>query len=176
LLLESTLAEAEAIYRQLYERIAPMMRFLTDLHIPSPKAFYAAAEFVLNSNLRCAFESEKLDSERIQTLLEEVRLDGITLDVETLEYTLRMRIERMAELLFANPTNLPLMEGLRASLDLTRSLPFSVNLWKSQNAYYKILQTIYPEILKQAERGDESARVWKSNFTSLGEMLSIRVR
>ncbi|MCI0455130.1 MAG: DUF3536 domain-containing protein [Candidatus Dadabacteria bacterium] len=176
LLFESTLTEAEAIYRQLYERSAPMMRFLTDLHIPSPKAFYTAAEFVLNSNLRRAFESEKIDLERIQTLLEEVRLEGVTLDAETLEYTLRRRIERLAELFFANPTDLSLLEALGTSLDLTRSLPFLVNLWKPQNAYYKMLKTVYPEILKQAERGDKSARVWISKFTSLGEILSIRVR
>jgi alpha-amylase/alpha-mannosidase (GH57 family) len=176
LLLESTLAEAEAIYRQLYDRSAPMMRFLTDLRIPSPKAFYAAAEFVLNSNLRRAFESEKLDLERIGSLLEEVRSEGVTLDSETLEYTLRRRIERMAESLFDNPADLSLLEGLGAVLDLTGSLPFMVNLWKPQNTYYKLLRTVYPDFKSRAEQGDESASVWTSHFISLGEKLSIRIR
>ena len=176
LLLESNLTEAEAIYRQLYERSAPMMRFLADLRIPSPKAFYASAEFVLNSNLRRALESEKLDSERIGALLEEVRLEGITLDTETLEYTLRRKIEQMAERLIANPTDLSLLQRLDTALDLTSSLPFMVNLWKPQNAYYEILKTVYPEFRGRAEQGDENTKAWISHFTSLGEKLSIRVR
>jgi len=51
-----------------------------------------------------------------------------------------------------------------------------VNLWRPQNAYYKILKTVYPKILKRAEKEDESAKVWISHFTSLGGNLSIWVR
>src|SRR5262249_10322467 len=44
-LMKSTLAEGEAVYRQLYETHAPMMRFLGDLHVPLPRAFQTAADF-----------------------------------------------------------------------------------------------------------------------------------
>ena len=50
-ILASTLREAETLYRQIYEHRAPTMRFLTNLHIPLPKALGAAAEFVLNGYL-----------------------------------------------------------------------------------------------------------------------------
>jgi hypothetical protein len=176
LLLESILTEAEAIYRQLYERSAPIMRFLTGLHISLPKAFYAPAEFILNSNLRRAFENEKLDSERIGALLEEVKLEGVTLDTETLEYILKRTIEQMAERILANPTEISLLQRLESALKLTCSLPFMINLWKPQNSYYEILQTIYPEFRVRAEQGDENAKAWISHFTSIGEKLSIRVK
>lgn len=176
LLLESTLAEAEAVYRQLYERNGPMMRFLTSLGIPSPRAFYSAAEFVLNNNLRRAFEVEELDFERIKTLLEEARLEQVTLDAATLEYKFRRSIERMAERFLTSPTDLSLLQKLEAALDLTRSLPFMVNLWKPQNAYYGLLQKVYPGFRIWAEQGDESAKTWVSHFASVGEKLSIRVR
>ncbi len=175
LLLESTLEEAEAVYRQLYERNAPMIRLITNLGIPSPKAFYSTAEFVLNSNLRRAFENRELDPERIRTLLGEAKLEGVRLDEDTLEYTLRRTIERMANELLLNPSEISLLQSLNAVLDLTRSLPFTVNLWKPQNAYYEIVQTGYPEFRGRAEQGDEYARTWVGLFTSLGEKLSIRV-
>src|SRR5205814_7605839 len=54
-ILESTLLEAEAVYRQVYETHAPMMRFMSDLRVPLPRAFSMAAEFALNSSLRSAF-------------------------------------------------------------------------------------------------------------------------
>ena len=59
-ILISTLDEAEAVYRQLYEHHAPLMRFLSDLKTPLPKAFRTTAEYALNSHLRRAF-SEDLD-------------------------------------------------------------------------------------------------------------------
>jgi alpha-amylase/alpha-mannosidase (GH57 family) len=176
LLLESTLAQAEAMYRQLYERSTPMMLFLTSLGIPSPRAFYSAAEFVLNNNLRRAFEIEELDLERIKMLLEEARLEHVTLDAATLEYTLRKSIQRMAERLLTNPMDLSLLQKLGDALDLTRSLPFMVNFWKPQNAYYEVLQKVYPEFRDRAQQGDESAKRWVSHFVSVGEKLSIRVR
>ena len=63
LILSATLGEAETLYRQIYEHRAPMMRFLTALHIPLPKAFQSAAEIVLNGYLRRAFEQEEIDTE-----------------------------------------------------------------------------------------------------------------
>ncbi|GBD39395.1 hypothetical protein HRbin37_01674 [bacterium HR37] len=174
-LLESTLSEVEAIYRQIYERNAPMMRFITSLGIPTPKAFYAAAEFVVNSNLRHAFEDDGIDIERIRALLEEAKLEGITLDATTLEYTLRKSIERMAERLFSNPMDISLIKRLEGIIEITHSLPFMVNLWKPQNIYYEILQTTYPEVKKKADQGDENAMSWVECFTSLGDKLYIWV-
>src|SRR5439155_9944408 len=49
LILKSTLADAEAVYRQVYETRAPMMRFIADLRVPLPREFSIAAEFALNS-------------------------------------------------------------------------------------------------------------------------------
>ena len=66
-ILTSSLGEAEALYRQIYEHRAPMMRFLTHLHIPLPKAFYAAAELIINGHLRRALEQEDVDRERVHT-------------------------------------------------------------------------------------------------------------
>ena len=54
-ILTSTLDEAEAVYRQLYEDHVPLMRFLNDLKTPLPKALQTTAEYALNSHLRHAF-------------------------------------------------------------------------------------------------------------------------
>ncbi|HEX3034111.1 MAG TPA: DUF3536 domain-containing protein [Thermodesulfobacteriota bacterium] len=175
LLLQSTLEDAEAIYRQLYERNTPMMRFLTSLRISSPKAFYSAAEFVLNSNLRRAFENGEFDTERIGNLMEEVRLQGITLDTATLEYALRGTIERLANLFFVNPGDIQVLEKLNTAVSVACSMPFEVNLWEPQNRYYEVLKKLYPDFQRKAERGDENARTWIRHFVSLGENLSIRV-
>ena len=52
--LKTTLAEAEAVLRQIYEHNATLMRFLSGLRTPMPRVFGLTAEFVLNNNLRRA--------------------------------------------------------------------------------------------------------------------------
>lgn len=175
LILNSTLEQAEMVYRQLYEQNVPLMRFLSDLGTPPIKAFRTAAEFALNSHLRRALEEDDLDFDRIRILLEEARVVKVVLDAEILGYTIQHNIERKMEQFFEAPADLDLLQGLEAAVNLARSLPFEVNLWQTQNVYYGMLQTFYPTFLKKAERGNESAQIWVSHFSALADKLRVRV-
>ncbi len=176
LILASSLTASETLCRQIYERNAALMRLLTDLHIPLPKAFYAAAEIVLNANLRKALEGEELDIERIGALLAAAKAEGVALDTATLEFAYRRNIERMAEEFAARSTDLALLQRLEAAAGLRERLPFPVDVWKAQNLYYAVLQKIYPHHRSRAERGDRESQIWTGRFLALGEKLSIRVR
>ena len=173
-ILTASLGEAEALYRQIYERRAPMMRFLTNLHIPLPKVFAAAAELVLNGYLRQALEQEEVDAERVNVLLEAAKLEGIALDTATLEFAYRHKLERMTEQLIVNPT-VDLLQQLDSAVSLIRALPFRVDLWKIQNSYYRILENIYPNMQRQTEQGDRAAQAWLSAFKALGRKLAVKV-
>jgi len=175
IIMKSTLTEAEAVYRQLYETHAPMMRFVSDLGVPLPRAFSMAAEFALNSSLRAAFEdSDNLDFTRINALLDEARANNVTLDGTTLGFALQEAIKRVSEQLLENSDNLELMKKLEAAAGLARSLPFDVNVWRSQNYYYQMLQKIYPAWLEKALAGDSMAREWVDHFVALGRNLSVK--
>jgi alpha-amylase/alpha-mannosidase (GH57 family) len=174
-ILESTLAEAEALYKQIYENHAPMMRFLTGLRIPLPGALHAAAEFVLNVQLRRALESEEIDTQRVGILLETTKVEGVSLDPAALEYAFRKNLERMAEQFLGQPADLSLLQRLEAVADLLWKLPFAVDTWKIQNIYYKILEKVYPEAREKAERGEEISQAWTSHFRALGDKLKVLV-
>jgi len=171
LILESSLAEAEAVYRQLYEQQVPLMRLLTDLSMPLPKAFSMAADFFLNTNLRRALEKEELDLDRITTLLDEAARGKITLDTAGLGYALQQIMGRLA----ADPTDLTVLKKLQVAAALVRTLPFEVDLWRAQNVYYELLRGVYPEFLDKADQGDEEAQAWVERFVPLGEALRVRV-
>ena len=175
IILESTLADAETIYRQIYETNAPLMRFLRDSGTPAPKALCAAVEVVLNADLRRAFENEDFSPEQIDTLLDELGSEGITLDEETLEYTVRRNLERLGEQLSRDPAELAVLQKLEAGVSISSSLPFQVNLWKVQNFFYDLLQTVYAEFKTKADQGDKRAQQWVNCFTALGEKLSVRI-
>jgi len=174
---ESAWGEAEAAFSSLYPPLMSMIRTLVSIggSLTIPRAFYAAAEFVLNTRLRRALGSAPMDFDAIRDLIADADGAKVTLDVETLEYTLRMRLERMAESLRANPTSLPLIEGLRAAVDLARSLPLGVNLWKVQNICYELRQTAYYHFLQKAESDGDNAKAWTDHFRALAEKLSLHV-
>jgi alpha-amylase/alpha-mannosidase (GH57 family) len=154
-LLTSTLERAESDYRHVYDNSVALMRFVADLDMPQPRIFQVTAEFVLNAELRRAFEAaEEIDVVRVAMLLEAARRDGITLDSAGLGYSLRLALERMMEHLLRSPE----VHGARkmnATMRLVRMLPFDLNLWRVQNDCYRGLQQLGseadPELLKEWE-------------------------
>jgi hypothetical protein len=175
LILESTLAEAEGVYRQLYEHHALLMRFLVEIGVPLPKAFQAAAEFVLNLDLRRAFEEEQPDLDEVRAHLEAVAAWRVELDTAGLGYALAQTIERLADQFGAQPSELASVQRLETVTGLARSLPFEINLLKAQNVHYGLLKTLYPKFKERAAKGDKTAQAWISHFVALGEKLRVFV-
>jgi len=175
--IQSEWGEAEAAFSSLYPHLMSLMRALVNMGGSPmiPRAFYAAAEFVLNTRLRRALESEQLDFDSMQNLIADAEGAKVALDVPTLEYTLRVRLERMAGVLRAEPANLELLKALDAAVGVARALPLEVNLWKIQNSCYELLQTVYPTFQTQGEDQNQNAKGWVEQFRSLAEKLSLHV-
>jgi hypothetical protein len=169
--LAANLQEAESLYRQIYEPRAPLLRFLTELGMPLPRGFSAAAEFVLNNHLRAALERISTDSQRVIGLFETAKREGITLDAATLEFAYRRSLEDLAAKFAAEPA----LSALRRFYDvasLLPRLPFTVNLWKVQN---ELLKIIYPSKRRELIEGDDAARAWTGLFEDLGGLLGVKV-
>jgi hypothetical protein len=175
--IESEWAEAEAAFGSLYPNLMSMMRTLAKVggSLLVPRAFYAAAEFVLNTRLRRALADEKWDPESMKPLLADAAAANVALDVPTLEYILRKRLEKLADQLHDNPSNVGLLEALDAAVGVARSLPLEVNLWKIQNVCYDLLKTTYLDFRTQAQETGRAAGPWVQHFRSLAERLSLRV-
>ncbi|MGI9101128.1 MAG: DUF3536 domain-containing protein [Terriglobales bacterium] len=166
-ILDSTIREAEASYRQIYEHHGPLMRFLTDLGAPLPKVLLRTAEFVINSSLRRAFEDPEGDVEQIRMLLDAAARDEVPLDSAGLDYALRRRLNQMAHGLESDPGNLSLLARVDGMISVARSLPFEVNLWRVQNVFYNLLQGEYPRRQDDAD--------WLAHFNSVVEKLGFRL-
>jgi hypothetical protein len=174
-ILDSTLVEAEAAYRQIHENHAALIQFLRDLGVPLPKPMATAAEFALNGLLRRELAAEPMDIERIRSLLEQARAAKIDLDTTTLEFTSRTALERLLEQFAANPDQLELLDRIDALMGLVRSLPFEVVLWKPQNIWFQMRRTVFDGFAERAAAGDAEASAWVERFRRLGESLGAQV-
>ncbi len=174
-ILKSTMTEIEAAYRQLYEHHYPPMRFLSELGGPVPRAFHSAAELIINIDLHRAVNSDDLDLAAIKTLVETARTWQVELDADGISYDLKEKLERMMAGLAREPGNFTLLKGVGEAVTLARSLPFPADLWKVQNIYWGLLQSVYPVSQRQAAQADAAALAWVEEFKALGKALSIRV-
>jgi len=174
-IMAATVEDAEASYRQIYEYHVPLMRFLKDVGIPAPKAMYEAAELVLNANLRRVFQEDPLDGDLARSILDEIRMEGVTIDTPTLELVVRRKVESLAEEMLAAPKSLPPLVSLDEALDVVRMLPFTVNLWTVQNIYYELLMNYYPNVKEREAHGDSVTQEWVNRFVAVGKKLSFRM-
>jgi alpha-amylase/alpha-mannosidase (GH57 family) len=173
MILNDSLASAAAAYRAIYENHAPLIRFLNEMGIPVPPAFASAAEIALNSQLKQTFEKSDPDLDGIQGYLKEATGTKITLDVPGLEYTIRKRLEREAELFASDPKNVQPVQKLRKLLEFVGSLPFPVALWEVQNICYGPLIKTISELREQARPENGAETTLLNELTLLRENLRI---
>jgi alpha-amylase/alpha-mannosidase (GH57 family) len=174
-ILKSALSEIETAYRQVYEYHYPPMRFLSELGYPIPRSYKAAATLILNSGLQEAVSQDTLNIDQINSYLEEVATWQVELDSEGLNYLLQQNLETIMSNLASNPEDIELLNKIISSLQVTHYQTFSVELWKVQNSYYQILNTVYPKLKKRKEEGDTSVQRWIEDYMHLGSLLNIRV-
>jgi alpha-amylase/alpha-mannosidase (GH57 family) len=175
LILEPALVEAEVAYRRIFEQNAPLMRFMAELNMTSPRRFRIAAEFTVTSDLRRALESESLNFEQAKATFAEARKSGIALDVPTLEFAVRHMIERLTRKFEERPDDLVRLQNLQNVVEFAISLPFPINFWLAQNVYFRALREIFPARVEKAKEHEKSAEEWTSCFRRLGEQLRVRV-
>ena len=175
LLLAEAVEQAETAFRKVYEESAPVMRFLADLDIPVPKALFAAAERALSDEIEVLLESQlRLDTARVLQLVAEAKERHITLDRTPLEHAYRTRLERCAAAFGAAPDDPGALGELERVLALARHLPFEPDLWKAQNALYRVLTSTYRGALLRAPT-DPSAAAWCRRVAALAEQVTLRL-
>ncbi len=170
-----SLAQARSTLQRLYEEHLPSMRFLMDMGAPLPRAFRTEADFVINTDLRWAFEDDEPNIALITKLLDEAALFNIGLDTPGLAHRLRETLGRMASRLRDNPEDLKILQSLAAIVDLTPRLPFEVDLWQPQNLYFVVMRDALNQFENAAIQGDQTAQIWVEQFLDLGIKLGIQV-
>ncbi|HWO74249.1 MAG TPA: DUF3536 domain-containing protein, partial [Dehalococcoidia bacterium] len=173
--LQARRAEAEAVYRRLFEDNLPTMRFLSDIGVPLPSYLRTAAAFIISTDLHWAFKDDDPDLEHIRYLLDEAKRWDVTLDTPGLAFQLRSTLRKMARRFEGQPDDLPTLLSLEQVVDLARSLPFEVDLWEPQNVYFRLMHNLLPE-LEARTPGDEGWLTWLQHFLELGQKLGIQVR
>jgi len=99
----------------------------------------------------------------------------VDLDVKGLSYALGNALESLMERLQESPRDAELLRRVEATVSLAGSTPFTVDLGQTQNRYYELLRTVFPDQSEKSGDGDAEAAEWVCRFRKLGERLAVRV-
>ncbi|MEZ4522989.1 MAG: DUF3536 domain-containing protein [Thermomicrobiales bacterium] len=174
-ILDGTLADAESVYRHVYEDNAALIHYLESVSIPLPHALRTAAEFIMDADIKRAFVSDQVDLDYIRDYFEETASWGLELDVAGISFSMEAALERMAKRLEEADAGPEIFDEMTGLIGLIAELPFGCDYWTAQNNYYELLQTRYPEFKERAEGGDAEAAAWVESFEHLGAALAVRV-
>ncbi|HUE76595.1 MAG TPA: DUF3536 domain-containing protein [Longimicrobiales bacterium] len=174
-IIESTLRDAENQYRQIYERNAPLMRFLHDVATPMPAALSLAGEYVLNTSLIREVSSPDMDIDRVRSLLEDAKRREILLDTDGIGFALQGTLEGMIAALLEDPDDIALLRQLEQAAEFTLAAPFEVSFWALQNGIYDLRRDHSGTVRARADAADTRAREWLSLFRKLAEGAGVAV-
>jgi hypothetical protein len=172
--INSTLEESESSFRQTYKQYYPIMQVMEGMIMPLPRAFYTAAEFTLNTDLRNLLEAEQLDLDGLKTLIREIKRWSIEIDKTTLNFVATLKVNALLEKFHHNPEDSLMLGLIHNMLELFQALSLELELWQAQNIYFSIGKKTYPEMLDKANAGSNNARGWIKHFNKLGQHLQVR--
>ena len=174
-LLDESLNEIETSLRQIYDRLYPVMQAIEGVRMALPKHYTMVLEFVLNTDVRAALESEELDFEKVKKVVAEIGRWPIAIDKTTLNFVASQRIETLIERWAENPGDVTLLEQPVRILDSITPLGLDLDLWKVQTVCFEILKQQYPDFKQKAESGDVTSGRWTKLFESLANHLMVKI-
>ena len=170
-LIQSANADFDRRNQEEFERIEPLLNTLTELGVePSARFVPVAAEWIQE---RLPEEYRLLRMDHVETMLKSAKSWNIQLNGDMLEPILRETLEKFALELRNHPEDMATLRNFSAAASILPILPFSVNLYGTQNYCYDSLRKHYPRKRIAAEKGDVEAGIWVAEFRKLLKLLSI---
>jgi hypothetical protein len=172
-LLASSMEEAEASFRQIFEHHYAIMDALKKNNVPLPRAFSTSVEFILNADFRNSMEREDLKLEDLKKTIQGFKKWDLQPDEILLSHISSLRLIKIMEELTADPENLSLLETFDALLELLQDFSLDMNLWKTQNLYFALCRQQKAVMQEKIKRGDPQAYNWMEWIKSIGRRLRV---
>ena len=167
-IVDSTLADIDKLYGDLYDRNVTLIDFLRDLAIPLPPILRVSSEFVLNNEIRRSLSNEKIEVERLRLLIEMAAPRGVTLE-SSVKTALRQRLHRAIDRWSTDLFNLQILSDLQLLIPILKAGLVEADLWDAQNTYYELMKGITSSKLHAP------SEEWLQLFRNVGVGLGIAV-
>lgn len=159
-------------FRKIYQDHLGLLHFLHENALPVPTPLSAAAEQLLNEEIRLYLSSAEAFSGQIREKVESARACDLKLDRPLLTHAASQRSRSLLLALAACPDDPQRLAQAIEDLDELLTLPWPIDLWQAQNIYFDIQKQAVAAKVVQA-KVDAAAAGWLRQFQQLGSLLGI---
>jgi hypothetical protein len=174
-ILDTSLQEAEAAFRQIYDEYAPLMRFLVKSGLAVPETFRAAADLVLRHRVLVGMRAEPPGFEEVRACIADAVAVQAELDVPEVAYAAGEALHRLVERFAAHDDDPGLLEQLARMAEIAARMESPVDLWHTQNTCVALRERRLPGWRRRAGEGDASAARMAAAFARLCAAVSVYV-
>lgn len=174
-ILQLTYESVEASYRQIYDNNYTIMNFYNGLQQRLPRPFLAAADYIINSDMKKIFDDDTPDIDKLKRLIDETKRWGINIDTTTVAFKANTWVNTAMERLLESPQDSDLITIIEQLLKIVKPLNLSLNLWSAQNIYFDISRNGGAAFIADSKKGDASATAWTKAFRTLGYYLNVKI-
>ena len=172
--LDSTLADTESAFRQVYNQFSPLLHAMKDMQIPAPEVLEGPVWYILNRDLEKILSGSDIDTKRLRVLAEEMIQGNFEPDTEKLNFTASTAITNLMQALLKNPDDLLLSERITEIFTILSPFSLRYNLWECQNYYFRIGRERAAGMQARKKDGDLHAVKWIRLFEELGRDLGVK--
>jgi alpha-amylase/alpha-mannosidase (GH57 family) len=173
-ILRTTMADAEASLRQIFENHYSIMSALKENNIPLPKAFATSVEFILDADFQKLMEQEDLDFDKLRKIVLEFKKWDLHPDKILLGYISSVRINKIMTELQSDPKNVILLKQIHDLLQILKDFSVDLDLWKSQNIYFFLCNQLKDDMGNKRKEGDFVAEEWIELIKGIGLQLHVK--
>lgn len=165
---------ARSLYREIYIEAYPLMRTFRLSYFPLPHDLASTAATVLNDDLADCLSTKPFDSERFETILQDIRVFDVKPDLNRLSAIGNRQMRNMISEFSDDYLNTQLLSEIEVVMQKYRELQVSLNLWHSQNRIFEIGQQQFYIRSKLAERGEPAAQEWIEKVKRVASLFDVR--
>jgi alpha-amylase/alpha-mannosidase (GH57 family) len=166
---EKNLRSVETSFRSIYKDNYQLMSGLLLAKVSLPDAYKNAVQYVLNIDLKNYFTGDSLQISELNRILNEFQKWQISfIDENAFKLAASERI--FTELKLIDKVGIPLskLQSLSEVLNLLNQMKVKLAVWKSQTAYFDILQQF------ESDNRHYPSEEWKREFLKLGDALNVK--
>ena len=171
---DSTLADRESAFRQMYKEFFPLLTAMKELQIPPPKVLEDPVWYIINLDLKKILSVKDPDTNRLAVLVGEMTKGKFKPDTATLNFTASAAITALMRRLLERPDDVFLVERINEMFKILCPLALNYNLWECQNYYFRIGREQAAEMQDRAGSGNAHACQWIRSFEELGCYLRVK--
>jgi hypothetical protein len=151
------------------------MTLVQTLQHPVPEEFIGAATHVVNEGLNKIFGQSSPDMKELDQLVQQIARWSLPVHKKELSYQITGWVSARLEDLQSRPFDLPSLNLIQQAFQFFGILQVDLDLWKAQNAYFKIGTAHLAKQKEKADAGDQVSRAWLEAYARLGSVLRVKV-